>query len=404
MITRSLLLVISLLGIPSIANDSKIDMAYVDTTMLMLKKMFNSHEPKYLKKISSNEFIGTKTYQKLLDLVLNKNISYKYIKESVQQTFKVIDNKSGKYSFVIISFTRGSDRYWYVEDAKILNAKKEIRFSEEGFAPLAFDYFFSDLIREIESGNIEKFTGLAPHGKLNPAYLTGKKFLPLKESVYLVKNILVQDEEEKVDGFYYLRLKYQSFNDTKSGWIISEFDTMREYTLENSNDAYLLYLVSDNKSSMLDSLLATFGEAYSHFLSPAKEEKIIVIEKNDQKKERKKHDMESSLDKFFTIEKIFVPEFKWKNFFTLKIRHTGDFKVKNVDINKSLITLTFNSKIKGEVPNSNRNLKVKKKSEHSIEFTTIGYGIYNPNYLNADTDINEFTLKIESNSSSRDPK
>lgn len=329
------LLFLLLITTNSNAQDNYAGLNYwedINKTMSSLNDAFNTNSPNKLRDFSTESFIKSEKYRTLKELVKSNHLVFSNITETAHTKFIIhnLHNKKKNTQNLIITLTRGQDRYWYVDDAKI---EDDSNFQNQGFKPLAVEYYFSDILANISSGDIDSFLGLAPYGKINKDYLSKNQLEATNEATIHIKNIVVVSKKNSniINDFYYAELKYIPENNYSSdaiGWLLSDFDSMSNFHQDNNEDPYIKYITSDRDASKVN---LDNKNPYS-FITTS------IIENNETSV--KSNNTNSQLSSIH-LQKIKIDHINWGNFFETSLDYYGPCKKPELKIADNNIQLTF---------------------------------------------------------------
>jgi|SaaInl8_200m_RNA_FD_contig_81_665631_length_4491_multi_4_in_0_out_0_3 hypothetical protein len=209
----------------------------VNKSLSHLKLLFKTHQSNSLSALSDDDFAASGNYQLLSEYIDNYSINLGKAKERCIKEFPIVTGKKKGHK-LFLSLIRKQNRRWFIEDAFLTgqNESERFHFPGSGFAPLAIEYNFSDVVKAVRNETIHKYSGLGPGGKLPPDFLLKNQIEKSEKAVLFIQDILIHKEQDIVD-LIYLKLEYFSGSKmNKRGWLLTESGSMLSCYKKYYND------------------------------------------------------------------------------------------------------------------------------------------------------------------------
>lgn len=200
------------------------DLEDVNKTLFILESSINNNNLEDIQKITSTSFITSKKIITLFNTFKNRHINLGYTHELLQKEFN-IRNTNNK---LIVHFEKGDNNFWYIQDAYIRQKGKVDSLKKHGFKPLALEYNFVDFLEAIKDNSIIKYSGLAPNGKLSLEYIRSNPLEQSNTSDLWIKDVIIHDGENIIDICFFKISYFESIQNQKRGWLITDFGSMKD--------------------------------------------------------------------------------------------------------------------------------------------------------------------------------
>jgi hypothetical protein len=239
------IIILLVLGQTASLSQELHDWEDVNKTVSAFELLFEQKSPGHLKDISTDQFLDSKSFKSLSELMNKYSVNFGYSETRCIKDFQLISSPRR----LVVTFVRDEQFFWYIEDAIVVGKKDTMIFPKKGFKPLAVEYNFSDFVTAARTAEIEKYSGLVAFGKLPPTFLKQFHIAKTPEATIVISNIILFDST-KIDQISYVILKNQpSLIHGKRGWLLDEYGSMEEYySLHMKKDLFHDFLIDKTEN------------------------------------------------------------------------------------------------------------------------------------------------------------
>jgi len=214
----------------------------IEKTLYVLDKMFNNNEDRFLEKITVGTLLTSERFYLLKKYIKTSKINFHRRSELCKKEFILNGNEN---DCLIILFEKCmKTNNWLIFDAYRIKNKKRIEIKEKGFSPLSITNNFQELLIKLNTSGLNKYLGLAKHGKLNKNFLKRYSITLSKNSEILIKDIIIYNNGI-IHDIIYIKLKYYPIgrkenNTYKGGWLLIDAASMSHLYKDNLYIDYIL--------------------------------------------------------------------------------------------------------------------------------------------------------------------